>query len=391
MTLEFRNANEFRDYPFRQNPSGDNIASKFVKSAIVDAQFDVYSDRLADEGETPPIVYVKNIVYNGSSLGVEVETGFGLRNIDDSPKWGGNSDIPRERMSLTVSTGVLAGNYVYLWLSTSNSAEWFFDAYEGYEGSHGYMTGYIVLDTEYLNSAPTVSEEFAPDSIGIHTPILEDGCVTFTGTQLTRAIRIFNLDPVMIGNINEEGDPPQLGTLIREIRPIGSGNSDVTFGNVTFTEGFNCQIQTDPKNSTLTITASLGKGAGEVCESSTTVLTDEGEEEDDLLPLEMCTDFIYAINGINPQSGDMRFRAIPPFQISQGDPTFTSEARDPDTDEVDPDINDYIRGENFPVASPGGPYNETILSESDFWSHSLVFKMGGWAEQDGTGCDTSCP
>ena len=369
MTVEFRNANEFREYPFRQAKAGTapTAAADFIYSAVVDAQFDVFCDRVRDSSETPPLVAINNIFFNSSAgtLILNIKVLFGIRDGDDEPMY----DSTTNRTPIAAGTSMfISGDdwseedrYIYLWISFSTTIA-DREQPDVFPGTKAYVTGYIALNTEALAAQTgAISENFVvAEGTDEHenviyrlregAPVFEDSTVNYYGGQLVRKIGIATLDPI-----------PATGTDIRYNRLIRDASEDVEeFQNdVKFKAGRNCKIETNPTTNTLTIIPAIGAGTGRACEES-----DPGSEE------VACNDFIYSVNGIRSDSGDVQFRGVAPLQIFQGNPDFR-------------ELNqDYVKGDNFP---------ETLdLSEQTFWEHSLIFRVGGWGDDDNLPCKYLC-
>jgi len=374
MAIEFKNTNNFREYPFREFSASSPIgAATFLAEAVVDAQFDIFCDRLRDGTDNAPLVVIKRLAFTPGTgenyeIEIDVTVGFGLRSTTtDQPVF----DTPTPRKWFTLSTIKLTNasatddKYTYLWVSESGEDFDFEDDISTptakYRGTHVYATGYIALDAEFLsNTEAAFNADFTEHTVvGIDTttslttsaPILEEGTVVFTGTQLIRNLHIANLDKIQPPGISL---PREMGVT------IGADKNPYPFqGDIKLEEGFNCRILTDQNTSTITIVPLSGSGAGEPCTEN-----DPGSGEDG------CSDFIYSINGLDSNEGAVRFKGVPPLQIFQGDSAFTSEA-------VGDNNADYIRGDNFP----------TTLPEGDFWAHALVFRIGAWGPNDDATCD----
>jgi hypothetical protein len=377
MTVEFRNANSFRNYPFRRfdDSGGVTVPLKFLSDTIVDAQFDIFCDRVRDKLETPPLVSIAGLSYqldgdDSYSLTLEVSVGFGLRDANDNPLRGEHT--PRKQYNVppvqltTGSTGSEDSKYTYLWVSDSSPD---FDKQDPdiYTGSDIHVTGYIVLDTEVLRNppTPTIQETWMySDGLDEHgnallafkedAPILEDGVVTFLGNQLVRKLHIANLDPISATGATVE--TRDVSVVLDE-----DFNAEVFQGEVSLEEGFNCRIDVDPQTDTVTIIPALGAGQGNPCNESD---PSEGEEA--------CSDFIYSINGVRSSNGAIQFSGVAPLQIFQGDPTFTAEDPTPD----------YTEGLSFPA--------ENLISTENFWTHSLIFRIGNWGENGDLPCPLPC-
>ena len=151
---------------------------------------------------------------------------------------------------------------------------------------------------------------------------------------------------------------------------LAPGKNPIAFqGDVKLEEGFNCRINTNRQTGKITIVPTLGAGQGEPCQEN-----DPDVDED------ACNDFIYSINNVASNGGGIQFKGIPPLQIFQGDPTFTSHSG--------PVANpDYIRGDNFPTGEIGS------ITEAEFWTHALVFRLGSWGDNDNNACsgNPDCP
>ena len=370
MSIEFKNANSFRSYPFRQLPAGTTIppAVDHLSKIIVDAQIDVYCDQVRGDEDVAPLVVIDRVSFTQSAsntydITLRLAVGFGLRNdTTDLPQY----DTPTSRNWFTLTDINLVTDdsdpvdekYTYLWISESGAD---FDKQLDsvgtpvFEGTDVYVTGYFAIDPEYLNEAMSFTSQFVEygsDSDGnptislpSHTPILEEGTVVFTGAQLVRKIHIANLEPI---NSPEVGATSPRKVLVE---------TDTLQGDVKLEEGYNCRLTTNSQTGTVTIIPTLGGGLGEPCVDNDIAAEDGG-----------CSDFLYSVNGITSSSGDIVLHGVAPLQIFPGDPTFT-------------DDTDYTQGTGFP--------NENF--ESDFWSHALIFRIGSWGENDSITCvDPTC-
>lgn len=379
MAIEFKNANSFRAYPFRQFPNVDDSSLSDVElmsRSIVDAQFDVFCDRVRVEStDTSPLVIVKSAQFipggedTAYTLKITLAVGFGLRDYDtDKPVF--NTPTSRKWFSLstikiTPQAGTDDSYYQYLWVSESSSD---FDLQvdpsgeDAFEGTDMYITGYIAIDSKYLSTRvlPRFPSFTASGTDGDgnttiklldHAPILEEGAVIFTGAQLVRNIYIANKEAIRPPDSSDIAVPP------REIEVVVDSKSipEVFQNDVKLEEGFNCRIDTNQQTGVITITPVIGAGQGEPCLESDPKAGEDG-----------CNDFVYSINGVNSSnSGDVGFHGVPPLQVFAGDPSFRKGT-------------DYVKGTNFP--------DLLQLDESDFWSHALVFRIGGWGDTDDTFC-----
>lgn len=381
MTVEFRNANSFREYPLRPFNDGVRVsqAANLVSNMMVDAQFDIFCDRVQNESETPPLVVVSGIdtthfsnvdAYN---IKLDISVGYGLRDVNDGPIQPGpgtpNQDLTTSRKWFHLSTIVLtAGDigttadngYVYLWISDTGE-EFDKDPKTGYSGSKVYVTGYIVLDVDFLRKPPTVKvdtnfidrdRDIGSLSLHADTPIFEEGVVTTISTQLTRTMRIANLE-----SIPAPGKEKAKG--VRDVVAVVDGNGDVEtfYKDVKFEEGNNCRVSVNSSTDVVTIIPAVGAGKGQLCGDS-----DPGSSE------EACNDFIYSINGIKSKDSGLQFQGVAPLQIFQGDPAFTEGV-------------DYTQI----------PHSSDYIDEGTFWQHALIFRVGAWGPDDDTPCETPCP
>ena len=378
MTLELKNSSEFRSYPFRNYAPGTKAirkATALFQRAVADCQIDVFVDRESTDVEPLPLVAFDNILlrkgsqtgpsYNEFTIEFALVFGYGGRDEKDNPIADGETRTRRvfgrtAKVSFVGSynpTGK-SDKYEYLWISDTLGG---FNAEApglGEEGTKAYVTGYVALDMEFLATSLVgvesgnyyLNRAFEPDTL-----FLEDANVTYSANQVVRQAFIVNKD-----KIPAPGFEKPEGRLYRLQK--GATDQPFTFnGDVKFEPGFNCEIEVNSDTDTVTFVPSQGAGFGEPCGDSD---PDSGEEG--------CADFVFSINGVRSDDGSVTFQSVAPLQIFQGDPDFEAGV-------------DYDKG-----AGNLWPFSDDF--ESEFWTHSLVFRVGTWGDNNDTPCvEPDCP
>lgn len=373
MTIEFKNSNEFREFPYREWPDNHRPGKASIRLSRItgDAQFDLFTDRVSSDLETQPLVVISDVNFikrrsgsaNAFTLTLQLAVGYGLRDKNDEPIRDGSTATTRTWVTtpeIKLNSSVLAPSdandqYCYLWVSVPLTN--FDKGAPGLtEGTDAYLTGYLAVDMEVLSSNELTDfsqKFFSQDTLSPDTPILEDGNVAFTSSQLVRKIYVANKEKIPAPG-DEAGGRQTLVNL--------DGNDTPYFyqNNVKFMPGYNCEIDVNSDTDTITFIPTSGAGEGEPC--------GEGDPDGDE---EGCSDFIYSINGVRSDDGTIGFRGVAPLQIFQGDPEFTSSGSTPD----------YSNGT--------WPFTGNWTTE--FWTHSLVFRIGTWGPNDDTPCTIPCP
>tara|TARA_Y100001972_G_scaffold121638_1_gene165980 strand:- start:1218 stop:2333 length:1116 start_codon:yes stop_codon:yes gene_type:complete len=371
MTLELKNANSYRSYPFREIATS-NIAktTRNLLNSIVDCQIDIFTDRESTDLEATPLVAIHSATtkrsQTGGQGGFEIELtfsyGFGARDINDNPRL--DSKPVSRAQTITSKLSFSADpsevdkddKYVYLWISDPTAGFNSGAPGLGEEGTEAFFTGYVALDIEWLSENITITESkvyLDGDTYESDTLFLEESNVTYTSGQLVRRGFIANKD-----KIPAPGEERPLGRLYRRVNDA-TDQPHVFNGDVKFEPGFNCEIEVNSDTDTVTFVPTQGGGRGEPCNDSD---PDAGEEG--------CADFIFSINGVRSETGSVTFQTVAPLQIFQGDPDFQSG-------------EDYLEGVGWPF---------TPNFESQFWTHSLVFRVGDWGPNNDTPCvEPDCP
>jgi hypothetical protein len=376
MTIEFKNSNEFREFPYRQWSENYRPGKAAMRLSRItgDAQFDLFTDRVSSDTETQPLVVISHVDYRklgvevspagvAFSLTIQLAVGYGLRDKNDEPIRDGSTRTTRTwsttpKIKLSTSALKLVNKddkYCYMWVSVPLTG--FDQGAPGLtEGTDAYLTGYLAVDMEALVSKELTDFSqsfFIRDALSPDTPILEDGNVAFTSSQLVRKIYVANKEKIPAPGDEAEGRQ----TLVKL---DDSGTPYFYQNNVKFMPGYNCEIDVNSDTDTVTFVPISGAGEGEPC--------GEGDPDDDE---EGCSDFIYSINGVRSNDGTIGFQGVAPLQIFQGDPEFTSSGLTPD----------YSNGT--------WPFTGNWTTE--FWTHSLVFRIGDWGPNDDTPCTIPCP
>lgn len=352
MVVEFKNSNQFRSYPFLDGDT-DSTFSQSIQPLFVDAQLNLYSDLIKEEGEVL-VAGVSDISIVRDSTHIHINLilviAGGLRDNFGQIVLDGTGS-GRQPISLEMGEGVPLSaiedmpEYVTFWVhydsTKSTTSSLLFDKATDQDnlppdytdidvnGSEFVVSGYFSVSKRELNQLSTpvnvlsqITHTADQGGTIVHNKeaCFEESCLTVISSQLCRRIRLANKEPLQLGTTQSE----------KLIKVAGFTDGQ---GQIILQEGNNCNVEISEALNRVTFIPDKNAGEGMPCGESEA----SGSET-------KCSDLIYTINGAAPdENGAITLSTIKPLQLLG----------------------------NIDDPGSNGVFN---------WAHGLVFRVGDWGD-----------